>query len=198
MVLTGLFDPAPRERLRADLAWQGFGQILPGVMLHPAPDDASLRQALKEAGKAENSPVMRASSNEWMDREGVRTVVARAWNLDALAVQYDEFLTRFRPFLRALDGCAPPPATCFRLRTMLIHHYRRALLRDPGLPAELLPPHWPGAAARLLCRNLYRLVQEGAEAYLARALETAEGPLPDADRTYFERFGGLAPLHVAS
>lgn len=198
MVLTGLFDSAQRERLRADLAWQGFGQIMPGVMLHPAPDEASLRQALKEAGQAENSPVMRASSNEWMDREGVRTIVARAWNLDALAAQYDEFLTRFRPFLRALDGGAPSPATCFRLRTMLIHHYRRALLRDPGLPGELLPAHWPGAAARLLCRNLYRLVQEGAETYLARTLETAEGPLPDADRTYFERFGGLAPLHVAS
>jgi phenylacetic acid degradation operon negative regulatory protein len=166
-------------------------------MLHPAPDEATLRQALKEAA-AEDSPVMRASSNEWMDREGVRAIVARAWSLDALAAQYEEFLTRFRPFLRALEGAPPSPATCFRLRTMLIHHYRRALLRDPGLPAELLPPHWPGAAARLLCRNLYRLVHEGAEAYLARTLETADGPLPDADRTYFERFGGLAPLDAAS
>jgi phenylacetic acid degradation operon negative regulatory protein len=198
VVFTGLFDAAQRERLRADLAWQGFGQILPGVMLHPAPDDATLRQALNEAGQAENSPVMRASSNEWMDREGVRAIVARAWSLDVLAAQYAEFLAQFRPFLRALEGASPSPATCFRLRTMLIHHYRRALLRDPGLPAELLPPHWPGAAARLLCRNLYRLVHEGAEAYLARTLETAEGPLPDADRTYFERFGGLAPLDAAS
>lgn len=198
IVLTGLFDATQRERLRADLAWQGFGQILPGVMLHPAPDEATLRQALKEAGEAENSPVMRASSNEWMDREGVRAIVARAWSLDALAAQYEEFLTNFRPFLRALEGASPSPATCFRLRTTLIHHYRRALLRDPGLPAELLPPDWPGAAARLLCRNLYRLVQDGAEAYLARTFETAEGPLPDADRTYFERFGGLAALDAAS
>lgn len=198
IVLTGLFAPAPRERLRADLAWQGFGQILPGVMLHPAPDEAGLRQALKDAGQAENSPVMRGSSSEWMDRDGVRGIVARAWSLDALATQYEEFLAKFRPFLRALDGAAPSPATCFRLRTMLIHHYRRALLRDPGLPAELLPPHWPGAAARLLCRNLYRLVQDGAEAYLARTLETAEGPVPNADRAYYERFGGLTRLDAAS
>jgi phenylacetic acid degradation operon negative regulatory protein len=197
IVLTGLFEPAQRERLRADLAWQGFGQILPGVMLHPAPDVTSLREALKEAGRPEQSPVMRATSEAWMDREGVRAIVARAWKLESLAAQYDEFLAGFRPFLRALDNGTPSPETCFRLRTMLIHHYRRALLRDPGLPAELLPPHWPGAAARLLCRNLYRLVQAGAETYLSRTLETADGPAPDADRSYFERFGGLAPLDAA-
>jgi phenylacetic acid degradation operon negative regulatory protein len=198
VVLTGLFEPARRERLRADLAWQGFGQILPGVMLHPSPDEATLRQALKEAGGAENNPVLRASSQDWMDRDGVRGIVARAWTLDTLAAQYAEFLAKFRPFLRAVDGASPSPATCFRLRTLLIHHYRRALLRDPSLPTELLPPQWPGAAARLLCRNLYRLVHERAEAYLAQTLETAEGPVPDADRSYFERFGGLARLDAAS
>ena len=198
VVFTGLFEQVPRERLRTDLAWQGFGQILPGVMVHPAPDEAALRQSLREAGEAEGSPVMRGSLQEWMDADGVRRIVARAWDLADLAAHYDAFLAAFRPFLRAFEGGKPSPQTCFRLRTMLIHDYRRALLRDPGLPDELLPPHWPGAAARRLCRNLYRLSHEGAEAYLANTLETADGPLPDADQSYFERFGGLTPLQGAA
>jgi phenylacetic acid degradation operon negative regulatory protein len=33
------------------------------------------------------------------------------------------------------------------VRTLLIHAYRRVLLRDPLLPAALLPLDWPGAAA---------------------------------------------------
>ena len=73
----------------------------------------------------------------------------------------------------------------------MIHEYRRVLLRDPHLPAELLPSDWTGLAARSLCRNLYRLTQEPAERHLMSVLETAEGPLPDAAPYFFERFGGL-------
>ena len=43
------------------------------------------------------------------------------------------------------------------MRTLLIHEYRRVLLRDPRLPAALLPLDWPGAAAFALCRDFYRL-----------------------------------------
>jgi len=75
---------------------------------------------------------------------------------------------------------------------LLIHEYRRLLLRDPQLPDELLPGDREGRAARQLCRNLYRLVQGRAEQYLADALETADGPLPDANSSYYRRFGGLS------
>ncbi len=65
------------------------------------------------------------------------------------------------------------------------------LLRDPWLPAELLPPNWHGAAAYQLCRNLYRAVHEPADAYINRVMETADGPLPPPSRAYWRRFGGL-------
>jgi len=66
IVFTGLADGSAREILRADLAWQGFGQLLPGVMLHPQPDEASVRQALAEAGLAGRAAVMQASGEGWM------------------------------------------------------------------------------------------------------------------------------------
>jgi phenylacetic acid degradation operon negative regulatory protein len=190
-VLTGLFAPETRERLRGDLSWQGFGQILPGVMVHPSPDEQSLRQALRDAGITEGGYVINASGKDWMGTKDLRDIVGRAWDLDALAAGYQSFLETFRPFVRLVGDATPSPETCFRLRTLLIHDYRRALLRDPRLPDELLPAAWPGAAARLLCRNIYRQVQAGAESHLVSHLETAEGPLPDADPSYFQRFGSL-------
>jgi len=191
-VLTGLFEQETRDKLRADLSWQGFGQILPGVMVHPSPDESSLRQALRDAGITEGGYVINASGKDWMGAKDLRDIVGRAWDLAALAAGYQAFLESFRPFVWLVTEAAPSPETSFRLRTLLIHDYRRALLRDPRLPDELLPAAWPGAAARLLCRNLYRQVQASAEDYLVGQLETAEGRIPDADPSYFQRFGGVA------
>lgn len=80
---------------------------------------------------------------------------------------------------------------CFLARTLLIHEYRKLLLRDPQLPEELLPGDWEGRAARQLCRNIYRLVQARGEEFLSSALETADGPLPEVGESFYRRFGGL-------
>ncbi|MGE4278572.1 MAG: phenylacetic acid degradation operon negative regulatory protein PaaX [Magnetospirillum sp.] len=188
-----------REALRRDLGWLGFGQLSPGVMLHPDPDQAAVRQALIDAEAGDQAVVMRASAEAWVAPEALRDVIRTCWDQDRLAQDYLGFLDIFRPLWRALDGLVDPdPETCFMVRSLLIHGYRRALLRDPMLPDELLAPDWPGAAARLLCRNLYRLVQAPAERHLMSVLETAEGPLPEANAAFFARFGGLTQPDAAA
>ena len=77
------------------------------------------------------------------------------------------------------------------MRTLLIHAYRRVLLRDPQLPAALLPLDWPGAAAFTLCRDFYRLTHRAAERHLQGTLRNARGPLPPAVPAFYARFGGL-------
>ncbi|MDH3363454.1 MAG: hypothetical protein OEM45_07105, partial [Gammaproteobacteria bacterium] len=52
---------------------------------------------------------------------------------------------------------------------------------------------WHGAAAYQLCRNLYRIVYAGADAYLDDTIETADGPLPPPGPSFLQRFGGLVP-----
>ena len=46
----------------------------------------------------------------------------------------------------------------FALRSILVHQWRKFLFSDPGLPAALLPPAWPGHdAARLFRAESARL-----------------------------------------
>jgi phenylacetic acid degradation operon negative regulatory protein len=174
------------EALRSDLRWQGFGQLTAGVLLHPDPDKAALHQALIDAD------VMRAAAETATAPAAVRGLVDRCWDLQRLAADYAAFLDTFRPVWQALHQEAHlDPEICFVVRTLLMHSYRRVLLRDPKLPDELLEANWPGASARLLCRNLYRLVQAAAEQHVLAQLETADGAVPAAHPSYFLRFGGL-------
>ena len=180
------------EALRSDLRWQGFGQLTAGVMLHPDPDKAALHQALVDADASKRALVMHAAAEMAPAPAAVRGLVERCWDLQRLAADYAAFLKTFRPVWQALHHAAHlDPETCFVVRTLLMHSYRRVLLRDPKLPDELLEANWPGASARLLCRNLYRLVQATAEQHVLAQLETADGAVPAAHPSYFMRFGGL-------
>ena len=93
---------------------------------------------------------------------------------------------------RARGEGSRDPEQCFVVRTLLIHAYRRALLRDPQLPPALLPLDWPGAAAFALCRDFYRLTHRDAERHLMATLEGERGPLPPAGAAFARRFGGLS------
>lgn len=184
--------PAQREALRRELVWQGFGSLAPNVLAHPAPDEEALHLALRDTEATDRIVIMRANADRLTSLGNLKSLVRSCWDLDKLVDDYSAFLDRFRPVWRALESAESlDPQQCFVIRTLLVHDYRRILLRDPMLPEEVLPPDWPGAASRLLCRNIYRLVQEPAERHLMSILETAEGPLPEAAPYFYDRFGGL-------
>lgn len=191
--LPGL-DAGQRDALRSDLRWLGFGQLAPGVMLHPEPDEAAVRQAIRDAGAAPEALVLRAVAEDWVTPAALRAAIDASWDLDRVAAGYRDFIDTFEPAWRALEGARDlDPETCFVIRTLVMHAYRRVLLRDPKLPDELLDAAWPGMAAQRLCRSLYRLVAGPAERHLSALLETPEGPAPEAHPSYRDRFGGLQP-----
>jgi phenylacetic acid degradation operon negative regulatory protein len=183
-------DAGARERLQRDLSWLGFGQLANGVMLHPAPDTDELRALLTDVGH--RVLLVQGPAASWVAPQVLDDVVRAGWDLERLATEYEAFLDAFRPVWNALRrDDALDPERSFALRTLLMHGYRRAILRDPMLPDELMPHDWPGAAARALCRNLYRRVEAAAERHVDAVLYTAEGPVPDAHAAYYTRFGGL-------
>lgn len=111
-------------------------------------------------------------------------LAAQCWQLDPLAAQYQRFLACFTELPEAL-----PAVEALPLRLLMLHEWRRIVLRDPALPPSLLPPAWPGHAARLLAARLYRRLLPLSEAWLDTEGRCEAGALPPASLE--GRFQGL-------
>jgi len=181
-----------RKALRDELGWMGFGRLAGGVLAHPTIDSESVSAILAEHRAEPHVLVMHATHD---GGGALADAVRSAWDLARLERDYRAFGERFRPILAALSERPADeldPEQCFMVRTLLIHEYRRVILRDPLLPDALLPAEWPGSAARRLCRDLYRVTQRQTEQHLIATLQTPDGPLPQAAAYFYARFGGLA------
>jgi phenylacetic acid degradation operon negative regulatory protein len=121
--------------------------------------------------------------------DDVHALAAAAWKLGPLAASYTAFIDRFAPLDRALArSSAIDGAGALTARILLIHEFRRVVLRDPGLPDALLPPDWPGSAARDLTGRIYRRLVGPSEQYLDAHAQDRKGPLPAPDAAFGRRF----------
>lgn len=183
-----------RSNLRRELGWLGFGQIGPGLFAHPSEDLAALSRHLVRHGVSRRSLVFRSRLADFVASEHIQKVVAAAWKLDALNQDYGRFLKSFTPVEEALQaGLELGDEDAFILRILLMHDYRRLMLKDPVLPAPLMPADWQGNAARDLTIAIYRRVAAAADRHLVAHLETYSGKIPPLDAAYWRRFGGLKP-----
>jgi phenylacetic acid degradation operon negative regulatory protein len=186
--------PAQRRALKLELGWEGFGALATGVYARPATAPSAVPRIAAALHIAGRIVAARASDDTTLGGQTLASVAARAWDLAGLAADYRRFMLRFGSVIerfRLAGKTAHDPAQAFIVRTLLIHAYRRVLLRDPQLPAVLLPLDWPGTAAYALCRDFYRLTHRAAERHLLATLEDARGALPPASAAFYRRFGGL-------
>lgn len=191
VLLSGVDGPL-REEFRKTLKWLGYAPFSASLLAHPAADLAALEETLRPLPQQERVLVMEATAGGDRARY-LRELVSDAFEVEALAQRYVAFLERFRPVFQAAAKVRNiPPRQAFVIRTLLLHEYRKILLRDPLLPNAMLPGDWPGVAAYQLCRNFYKMLAAPAEQYLIDHMETADGPLPPADPSFFSRFGGIA------
>lgn len=192
LVILSQLDNVKRRSVKEELEWMGFGSFSPSVMAHPRMERSELLPLLQEREALDETIVMQSEPQELLTSKALRLQVKENWNLDHLGDRYNNFLNQFRPLwneLKVEDSLSLED--CFIARTLLIHEYRKLLLRDPLLPDELLPGDWEGRGARQLCRNLYRLIYARSEEWLDTALENASGPLPAPNCKFYRRFGGL-------
>ena len=183
-------DAAKKDAVRKELGWLGFGALSSSVLAHPMPDMLQMDATLQRLDVADELIVM--SGLTIRNEPSMRRLAQASWNLGDIEERYKGFVKRFRPLIAAYGKNAEvAPKAAFIVRTLLIQEYRKVLLRDPQLPADLLPTNWHGAAAYQLCRNLYRAVYSQADCYLTASMETADGPLPPPNREFMQRFGGL-------
>ena len=167
-----------RDASREALKNAGFGSPLPGVWIAPSgvpiPEEAA--HAIRLEVSAED--------------DSGRRLLSESWPLDRTADAYLKFMKIFEPLRGWIDRREPlADVDAFTARILLIHYYRRVVLRDPLLPAALLPRDWPGRAARQLCGEIYRGLLPASEQWLDRNGVNETGPLPAAGEELARRFG---------
>ena len=167
-----------REVSREALKNAGFGTPLPGVWVAPSgvpiPEEAASAIRLEVSAEDESG----------------RRLLSESWPLERTADAYLKFIKTFEP-LRGRIGRRAwlSDLDAFTARILLIHYYRRVVLRDPLLPTPSLPKDWPGRAARKLCGEIYRGLLPASEQWLDRNGLNETGPLPAAGDVLGRRFG---------
>lgn len=167
-----------RDASREALKNAGFGSPLPGVWVAPSgvpvPEEAAGAIRLEVSAEDDSG----------------RRLLSESWPLERTADAYQKFMKTFQPLHGWIGrGERLADADAFTARILLIHHYRRVVLRDPLLPTALLPADWPGRAARTLCGEIYRGLIPASEQWLDRHASNESGPLPKAGAELARRFG---------
>ena len=194
LLLSEGLDKSTLNEVKKQLIWQGFGTLAPSLMASPSQQLADVQSLLHEAGVADNVICFEAHTPLALSRAALRARVEECWHLSEQNLMYESFIDSFRPLLpllREASAEALTPERCFQIQLLLIHFYRRVILKDPLLPEKLLPPHWAGQTARQLCINIYQRVAPGALAFVSEKGETTVGELPAPGSLYWQRFGGL-------
>src|SRR5215469_3173770 len=169
-----------RDASREALKNAGFGSPLPGVWVAPSgvpvPDEAASAIRLEVSAEDDSG----------------RRLLSESWPLDRTADAYLKFMKTFEPLRAFLERSEQlSDADAFTARILLIHHYRRVVLRDPLLPEALLPKDWPGRVARALCGEIYRALLPLSEQWLDRHASNENGTLPRAIPELGRRFDML-------
>ena len=189
-------SPKDKDALRKALQWQGFGTWQNQVFIHPGADLSSVMTMLHDEGlgrllsrmwplSAHTLPVNKSLPDT--------KVVKLAWDLEELAMRYRAFIQTYEPLLHEWRGTTLGvdthlPQNAFLLRLLLIHDHRRLWLRDPMLPGDLLPTHWPGDIARQLCQSLYLKLRPASERHLDEWLVLADASPTRSHKWFGQRF----------
>jgi phenylacetic acid degradation operon negative regulatory protein len=171
-----VFDPpaqrADRAKLAANLSFLGYGAIDHGTWVAARPNDEVLT-LLEEGGI--HTERFTASHHGGLD--GACAMVRRAWDLTEIGAAYEAFVHELTPALAAI-GPRSSDEDAYAARFTLVHAWRTFLFRDPQLPPDLLPEHWPGAAAAEFFDEHAARLRPAADRYVERCLELAASRLP--------------------
>jgi phenylacetic acid degradation operon negative regulatory protein len=118
-------DARTRAALRSGLSERRFAELREGIWMRPDNIDVDLGEGL-----AAHTRLLTARDEQPGELAG------KLWDLAGWAAAGDELLTEM--------AAAPDVPDRFMVAAAMVRHLRR----DPVLPAELLPPNWPGERIR--------------------------------------------------
>jgi phenylacetic acid degradation operon negative regulatory protein len=185
----GLATP-DRSALRQQLAWLGFGSHGGAVHVCPLDRTGELKHLLDDVELTGQVVVFRGevAAAGLADADLAQALTG---DLRSLEPSWRAFLRRFGPLAADLEvqRAGVDPEHAFLARTLLVHAYRRIVLREPELPAELWPSDWIGEQAYGVAATCYRALSGPADAHLRSVCHSGGiGPTP-IDPAYADRYG---------
>ena len=173
IVYAGGLGKSEQASLRSALRWRGAAEFAPQAYLLPAGDDPPDVSAAI------------AMAAEPLPEPDARLLVARAFDLAALGEDYARFVEAFAPVRERLEtGREFAGLDALAMRVLLVHAFRRIVLRDPMIPAPYLPDSWPGLSARATMTAIWRALLSPSEAWLDANAASAYGPLPPRSESW--------------
>lgn len=133
-----------RHKLRSWLSRLGFGTVAPGVWVAPGHLAGEVTEVLARRNLSGYVDIFRADHLGFPD---LAVKVGQWWDLHRLAAEYEQFIRGYRPLAKRIGSQALTGQDAFREYVSMLVAWQRLPYLDPGLPLELLPPHWNGITA---------------------------------------------------
>ncbi len=194
MMTTADMPTKMRMALRKALYWQGFGQLNTQAFVHPSADLNQVVDTLQTEGVLSTADTLLTFMSNMTPTAATlsnQEVVQQSWDLKHLGQGYQGFIQQYRPLLSNQAAEAASDEDAFLLRILLVHDFRRLLLRDPMLPSDLMPGDWPGVMARQLFNRLYAQLQLPSERHLDAQLLTANQITPPRGAIFKKRIATM-------
>jgi phenylacetic acid degradation operon negative regulatory protein len=158
---------AKRHEVRSRLAGLGFGPMAPGVWVAPGALADEVRVALARQGLTGFVDLFRGQylGGEHLGYAPLAARVRQWWDLPRIEAGYAAFVAGHRDLARRVARRPPSPGEAFAAYVRMLTVWRRLRYLDPGLPLELLPSGWKGAAAAELFERLRAALGPPAEAH---------------------------------
>lgn len=189
ITLLGELNLEQREQLRKELFWLGFTHITTGIFAHPTADLAEVSALIKELQIEEHVAILQATAPEPENVPVANRLIRHCFNTEALDEEYTEFNEQFAPVLAAtLKNTELDPELCFLIKILLIHKYRRILLREPELPKELVESDSASQQARRITAQLYGAISLFADQYFKQVSVCEKGEFAEPPKGYYQRF----------
>jgi len=152
-------DKDSRHLLRSRLRWLTFSPLYDAVWISPHDRGEAIVEQLQDLGITD-AVVFQAT--DLTDLPGGRARLASAWDIETLATEYEQYLSRYGDLAdRAIRGEVPPREALVQ-RTELVDDWRMFARDDPDLPAQFLPDGFPRVKARELFLTTYQALAEPA------------------------------------
>lgn len=152
-----------RERFRAAAMRVGYRSLRPGVLVSPSDQSSALAEQIHELG------VMPGFLDA--DVDTARVIANRAWSLGRVREEGERLCEHLEAAVPELSGLGAESA--FRHLHGLIRPVIAWTVELGGLPAELMPEHWPGSRVHQRLADIHGVLLPSASAFAEEVIRTS-------------------------